>query len=93
MRAIYARKKGRDLYDLWYLVSIGAKLEDHLVKTKMNYYRLDNLKKEDILRKIKNFNHKDFILDLRPFVPLSERDKLPQLLDYLKDHLARKLKP
>lgn len=91
IRAIMTRKKGRDLYDLWYLLNQGTKIENELVKKKLAYYDLEKIKKAEILKRVGEFSEKDFILDLRPFVPLDEREKLAGFFRYLKDYLAKKL--
>lgn len=91
IRAILTRKKGRDLYDLWYLLTQGVGIDSKLIRQKLEYYRLRNGGREDILRRIEDFKEKDFILDVRPFVPISERDKLARFFAYLKDFLKEKL--
>lgn len=91
IRALLTRKKGRDLYDLWYLMSIGTKINNLLVKKKLEYYKLDKMPKENILKRIKEFDKNDFITDLRPFVPINERPKLDQLYSYIVSLLSQKL--
>lgn len=90
IRALLTRAKGRDLYDLWYLMSQGAGMDKRLVKEKLRYYHLENIKRDKILEKIEGFSKKDFILDVRPFLPMDERDKLKDLFDYIKDYLKTK---
>lgn len=91
IRAILTRKKGRDLYDLWYLISSGTYIEDKLVREKLNYYKLEKTQVGDILKKIEEFSKEEFILDIRPFVPINERAKLAEFFYYLKDFLKQKL--
>lgn len=91
IRAILTRKKGRDLYDLWYLFNQGVNIDDKLVKRKLKYYGLENIKNEEILKRVEKFSEKDFVLDMRPFVPTNEREKLVSLFVYVKDYLKRKL--
>lgn len=91
IRAVLSRKKGRDLYDLWYLINQGVKSDDDLIKEKIKYYGLKKFKKSEIIKRIDDFSEKDFVLDLRPFVPVSERGKLNQFFAYLKDYLRKKL--
>ena len=85
------RVKGRDLYDLWYLVNLGAKLEKDLVKEKLRYYKLEKTKKEEILKRINKFPLKDFILDVRPFISEKEREKLSHFFTYLKEFLKQRI--
>ncbi len=61
---------------LWFLGSKGVLPQEKLVKEKLRYYGLEKVTSKDILRKIEDFPKKEFILDLRPFVPLNEREKL-----------------
>lgn len=91
IRALLTRAKGRDLYDLWYLITQGAQIDKTLVKEKLKYYHLEKVKKDKILEKIGRFSKKDFVLDMRPFVPLNEKDKLEELFDFIKDFLKKKL--
>lgn len=89
LRAILTRTQGRDLYDLWYLISQGVKINSNLVKEKLRYYKLEKIKREEILEKIKKFPKKDFILDMRPLLPINERDKLEDFFEYLKDFFKK----
>jgi len=91
IRAVMTRKKGRDLYDLWFLGSKGILPEERLVKEKLNYYGLAKTSKEEILKRVESFSKGDFILDLRPFVPVGEREKLGVFFEYLKDFLSKTL--
>ena len=56
IRAILTRKKGRDIYDLWYLVTQGTNFSQDLVRKKLKYYKLDNIKSRDILDRIETFS-------------------------------------
>jgi len=89
IRAFLTRNKGRDIYDIWYLLSQKGRIEDKLVSEKIKYYGINSFAKKDVLRKINAINKKDFIRDLRPFVSLNERDKLGDFFDYLKDYLGK----
>ena len=91
IRALLTRAKGRDLYDLWYLLTQGAKIDKNLVKRKLKYYNLENIKKEELLKKINKFSKKDFILDVRPFVSFDQRNKLSEFFNYVKEYLEKYL--
>jgi len=92
IRAVSTRTKGRDLYDLWYLLNIGANMDKELIKKKLRYYHLENIDNKKLIGKIKQFSQKDFILDIRPFVPLNERNKLNDLFNYIQEYLMQNLK-
>mgnify|MGYP000017517084 CR=1 FL=1 len=91
IRAILTRKRGRDLYDLWYLITQGARLDKDLVKEKLKYYHLEGITRDKIRKKFKKFSEKEFVLDMRPFVSVNERSKLPEFFHYVKDYLKEKL--
>ena len=91
IRAILTRAKGRDLYDLWFLLNQGAAIDNNLVKEKLKYYNLTGVKKDKILSQIESFSKDKFILDLRPFVPINEREKLGDMFDYIKNYLKENL--
>lgn len=91
IRAVLTRNKGRDIYDLWFLVSQGVQIKEGLIKEKLKYYNLENIKNEEIIKKIEQFPEKVFIQDLRPFVPINEREKLSDFFTYLQDYLKEKL--
>lgn len=91
VRAIATRKKGRDLYDLWYLSTRGVKLDTKLVQQKLSYYHKEPITGLEILKRCEDFSERDFVNDLRPFVPLPERTKLPQFFSYIKTYLGQAL--
>lgn len=93
MRAVMTRRKGRDLYDLWFLAGMGVLPKGKLIWEKLKYYNLEKIKAHDIIKRIESFPKKEFILDLRPFVPINEREKLGDFFEYLKDYLAKTLLP
>ena len=91
VRAILTRQQGRDIYDLWYLLSQNTQLDTHLVKEKLNYYQIDQFSSDDILVRIELMSKEQFIIDLRPFVPISEREKLGELFEFVVAFLRQKL--
>lgn len=90
IRALFSRKKGRDLYDIWYLITQKVKVQNGLIQKKLKYYGLKKDKK-DIIKETEIVKEKDFILDLRPFVPINERERLKDFFIYLKDFLKKNL--
>lgn len=91
IRAILTREKGRDLYDLWYLLTRGVALNEKMIVKKLGYYKINKFEKEKISEKIDNFSENDFITDLKPFVTFDERDKLGVFLTYLKDFIKKNI--
>ncbi len=91
IRAILTREKGRDLYDLWYLLTRNTPLNEKMIVKKLEYYQINKFEREKILKRVGSFSEKDFILDLKPFVSFDEREKLGKFLAYLKDYLSKNL--
>jgi predicted nucleotidyltransferase component of viral defense system len=91
IRAVMTRKKGRDLYDLWYLLSKGAQLNQEMLKKKLAFYEISKITNADILKRVASFPKKDFVLDLRPFVPLNERDRLPEFFEMVQVQISNAL--
>lgn len=91
IRALLTRRKGRDFFDLWFLISQGISLNNNLIKEKLLYYRITDTQLKTLADKIRNFSEKEFIIDLRPFVPISEREKLKERFEYIQAYLLDKL--
>lgn len=91
IRALLTRKKGRDLFDLWFLISQGILINNDLVKEKLKYYQIINYTNTELLNSIKKISEKEFETDMRPFVPMAERSKLMERFEYIQTYLANKL--
>lgn len=91
VRALMTRRKGRDLYDLWFLLSKGVPLRSDLIAAKLAYYQHPGVAAADILERAASFPEKDFILDLRPFLPQEERERLPEFFAYVQASLRQAL--
>lgn len=92
IRALMTRKKGRDLYDLWYLSTLGVKPDMKLVTDKLMYYNLSSISASEILTRCQAFPQGDFLQDLRPFVPIPERAKLLEFYAYIQAYLKKTLR-
>ena len=90
IRAIMTRRKHRDFYDLWVLQENGAILDKSLISKKLVYYN-EVFSAEKILNRLEDFTKEEFVIDLRPFIPINERDKLSDLFDYVKAYLEKSL--
>lgn len=82
IRAFIWRKKGRDIFDLWYLLDRGVLLNQKLLEKKL---KMVNLKfdKDSFLKKIRNYPEKKIYLDLARFLPSDYRKITPQLKERL----------
>lgn len=91
VRAILSRDKGRDYYDLWYLLSQGTAFREDFIKEKLVYYNLEWPSAYQRLKeKVGRLAVKDFVSDLRPFIPINEREKLGDFCGYVKDFILKK---
>ncbi len=82
IRAFLWRKKGRDIFDLWYLLDKGIKVNEELLEKK---FKIMNLKfdKNSFFKKIKNYPEKKIYLDLAKFLPANYRKITPKLKERL----------
>jgi predicted nucleotidyltransferase component of viral defense system len=78
IRALAIRSKGRDIFDIWYLLTKGIKIDWTLVREKMLYYG-KTFTEEDFERKIKRFKIEDLERDLRRFLPKRHRVIIKEL--------------
>jgi predicted nucleotidyltransferase component of viral defense system len=90
IRALLIRGKGRDFYDLYYLLYKGIKIDWNLVGAKMKIY--PNFKKElnlnTITSIVEKFKPVDLHKDMAQFLPRTERQNL---LPILKQELIKEL--
>jgi len=91
IRATMTREKGRDIYDLWFLLNIGVKIRDDLVIKKLGYYKIDEFSGNNLIDRINKFPKKQFVLDLRPFVPINQRGQLEEFYDYVLAFIKKSL--
>lgn len=90
IRAVLKRKKHRDLYDLWILQELGAEIDIELINKKLDYYN-EKFEVGELKERLKLFSKDGFIKDLRPFVPINERDKLGELFEFVLAYLEKSI--
>lgn len=92
VRAILTRNKGRDYYDLWFLLGKNINLNFDFINKKLKFYNTSlSGDKKELKNKVEKLDAADFAVDLRPFVPIKERDKLKEFCGYIKDFILRKI--
>lgn len=82
VRAIMTREKGRDIYDMWYLLSKGVKFDSKLIQKKLMYYN-EKYDRNKLIKKITAWNSREMDQDIRKFLPQKDRvviNKLKELL-------------
>ena len=82
IRAFLWRGRGRDIFDLWYLLDKGVLINKRLLKKKLKMADLE-FNKDFFLKKIKNYPEKKIYLDLAKFLPSNYRKIIPQLKERL----------
>jgi predicted nucleotidyltransferase component of viral defense system len=89
--ALASRDKGRDYYDTWYLLEKGVSLDPKILELKLAENNISfNLDK--FLQKIQSYSQKTLKLDLAQFLPKSQKQIIPILLDLLVKKLREKLR-
>lgn len=86
IRALMHRAKGRDLFDIWYILSKGIEIDWKMVNKKMALYN-KKISLDDLADKISGFDQKKLKLDLGKFLPLNQR----RLAEKIKEILMEKL--
>lgn len=84
IRAILTRGKGSDLFDIWFLLARGTEIDWPLVERKMEYYPEVRWNKGKIVEAVEEFSQKGFARDLRPFLPLNQRDQVENIYEVAK---------
>lgn len=84
--ALLTRSKGRDLFDTWFLLEKGIVVDKKLLEKKLKE-RGEKIDQINILNKIKGYPQKKLEIDLKQFVPISQR----KIIKILKERLEKLL--
>jgi hypothetical protein len=97
--ALLSRNKGRDIFDLWYLLERGIKIKPKLLTAKLKAADLNrlNLNKQEMSRltnikktlrqRLTEFSNKSLKQDLGHFLPQDKRQIVTSLKQRLKQYL------
>ncbi len=86
--ALIIRGKGRDLFDIWFLLSKKIEIDWNLINLKMSFYnRKTNLK--EIMTIIKETPDQEIKKDLTKFLPLNQRESAEKVKTWLIDKLRK----
>jgi hypothetical protein len=86
--ALMNRSKGRDVFDIWFLLNRQVKIDMELLEKKMELYN-KQITIEDIINKIKQYDEKKLKNELNKYLPENQRNIIP----FLKDSLTKILLP
>ena len=78
VRALLKRAKGRDLFDVWFLMTKEVKLNWNMVEKKMKFYG-EGADFGHLVSKIQLFDEKKLVQDLAKFLPRRQRKLIPDL--------------
>jgi len=87
IRAVLSRGKGRDVFDIWFLLSKGISVKRNYIEKKMRWYKM-TFSGEKLIKAIESFKEKELRDDLGKFLP---KDYRPFIRD-LKGEVLKKLK-
>jgi len=80
---LFTRFKGRDLYDTWYLLNAGTKLNTDIVKDRLTDLFAISFSYDVLRQNIHKFDKKKLEQDLNKFLPLSERAIITNLKQFV----------
>lgn len=78
IRALWMRGKGRDLFDIWYLLHHGVELDVELAQQKLDLYN-EEFSRQKLIHRVQKWSEKELDLDLRRFLPTPDRKIIPEL--------------
>lgn len=79
IRAFLVRSKGRDVYDLWFMLGKGVELDWDMINRKAKMYNIET-SLQDVMNRIGEFDEKKLKNDLGKFLPAFDRS----LVEHLK---------
>jgi len=86
-RAILTRHKGRDLFDLWFLLSKGVTINDNYAQKKMDWYKA-KYDPMDLTAAIEKYGEKAVESDLGKFLPRNYRPFIKDLKNKVLEKLG-----
>lgn len=78
IRAFLVRVKGRDIFDLWYLLEKGVRLELKTLDRKLKVVNR-NFDIGGLIKKIEEYPQRKIEIDLARFLPRHQREIIPYL--------------
>jgi predicted nucleotidyltransferase component of viral defense system len=78
IRAFLYRLKGRDVYDLWFMLQKGVELDWKMINRKTALYKMKT-SLQDLIDRIGHFEDKKLKNDLAKFLPARDRNFVEQL--------------
>jgi len=86
VRALLVRGKGRDIFDLWFLLEKGVEIDPLLIEKKMKKVG-KKFNKDLLLKKIKNYPQENLKHNLDRFLPVPQREITTRLKELLPEKI------
>jgi predicted nucleotidyltransferase component of viral defense system len=80
VRSIMSRNKGRDLYDLYYLLARKVDFDPEFIQKKLDFYK-ETYSIDKLIKVISEWDRAELKNDLGPFLPADVRKIIPVLPD------------
>lgn len=90
IRAVINRRKGRDIYDLWYLLHTGALVTKTLIEKKLLFYH-EAFDPKILFDVVASWREKELYQDIAKFLPRSQRRIIAELPRLTHDLLQKGL--
>ncbi len=86
IRAFLLRSKGRDIYDLWFMLGKGVELDWNMINRKVKMYSIET-SLQDVMNRVGEFDKKKLKNDLGKFLPAFDRNLVEHLRDLTMNQL------
>ncbi|MEK7543664.1 MAG: nucleotidyl transferase AbiEii/AbiGii toxin family protein [Patescibacteria group bacterium] len=90
IRAVINRRKGRDIYDLWYLLHTGTPVTKTLIEKKLLFYH-EAFEPKILFDAVASWREKELYQDIAKFLPRSQRRIIAELPRLTHDLLQKDL--
>ncbi len=90
VHALLSRTKGRDLYDIWFLISMQTPVNLDLIAKKLSFFG-KTYSQEALIDRIRAFPVDKFVTDLKPFVTEDIRPRLKEIHQVITTSLPTRL--
>ncbi len=87
LRTIFQRKKGRDVYDIWYLLNKRVSINSELVTSKFRLIK-QKYDQDQVLKQISSFKIAQLKKDLYMFLPQDQRQLVTKIPAIICDRLS-----
>ncbi len=89
IRTLFQRVKGRDIYDIWFLLNIQTPIDMCILQEKLKLIDTQ-FRYVDFENALNNFEQKQLENDLFKFLPIEQRQVIPHITSFIKDNVQIK---